>query len=88
MNMPRKRIGSTREFRRIRERGPNPSTAEFNEAGVGDFIKEGLGEINYDSQLGWLVSSEKFGEGESVGLSLKHSTRYLRRHDGLPGSRP
>lgn len=88
MNMPRSRTGSTREFRRIRERGANPSNAQFNEAQAGNFIKEGEGKINYDSQLGWLLTSESLTGGESVGVSLKHSTRYLRRHDGLPGSRP
>jgi hypothetical protein len=86
MNIPHRRTGAYREFRRIRERGMRTSGGEKNEEFPHGFNKNGKGKINYNPQLGWVPYNP--ARGKTAGIHYEHSTAYLRRHDGLPGSRP
>ena len=86
MNIPTTRIGFTGEYRRIRERGIDSTRGNLSEQLPNDFNKENNGKINYDPQLGW-VPHNALG-GEPLGVSHRHSSAYLRKQDGLPGSKP
>jgi hypothetical protein len=81
-----RREGPPSEGKKIQRRRPNVISANDSEIFANDFNKENKGLINYDPILGWVLANPL--GAEAVGQDIKHSKNYLRRADGLPGSRP
>lgn len=81
------RFGSNPEGKKIKRK---ISSFTLSEAGRNiplDFNKDSYGALNYDPVYGW-VNKNFFGKDAEGMQDGNFSTNYLRRSDGLPGSRP
>ncbi len=80
------RFGDNQEPKRIKRKPSNISSAEANRNIPSDPNKDGYGSFNYDPVHGWVQKNYFGAEAEGV-QDGNYSTNYLRRSDGLPGSR-
>ena len=80
------RFGRNSESKRIKKKTCSFSLSESERNIPLDLNRDSYGELNYDPKFGWIVKNY-FGKDSSGVNDENFSTNYLRRSDGLPGSR-
>lgn len=86
MSKPNQRYGPSGEGKRIKKKPCSFSLSESERNHPLDFNRDSYGEINYDPLYGWIVKNY-FGKNAVGSQDANFSTNFLRRSDGLPGSR-